>query len=193
MPVLWITAGIFSSHYLLERLPQAGPKIWPPGEEALPLYKAIQELYEKNIVGLRKGNEAKTERRFIDKVFNKLGFGYLNQNKIPEAEHRQVPDYFLYTKSEEADKAFELSLYKKYRLAVSIAESKRWDHNLDQPSSGKGKASQGRYPHQQIRDYLNESEHIKWGILTNGKEWRLYFKEGRSSRQNITNITASRG
>lgn len=70
---LWITAGVFSSHYLLERLPQAGPKIWPLDEEVLPAYKAIQELYEKNIVGLRKGNEAETERRFIDRVFNKLG------------------------------------------------------------------------------------------------------------------------
>jgi hypothetical protein len=29
----WITTGIFSSHYLLERLPQAGPKIWHPDEE----------------------------------------------------------------------------------------------------------------------------------------------------------------
>lgn len=32
---LWITAGIFSSHYLLERLPQAGPKAWPSDEEVL--------------------------------------------------------------------------------------------------------------------------------------------------------------
>lgn len=30
---LWITSGIFSSHYLLERLPQTGPKIWPSDEE----------------------------------------------------------------------------------------------------------------------------------------------------------------
>ena len=179
---VWITSGNFSNHYLLERLPQAGAKIWHKDEEVLPAYKTIQELYAKNIVGLRKGNEANTERRFIDKVFNELGFGYLNQDKIPEAERRQVPDYFLYFTPEDADKAFELSPHKKYKLAISIAESKRWDHNLDQPSSGKGKATKGRYPHQQIRDYLNESEHIKWGILTNGKEWRLYFKEGRSSK-----------
>ena len=179
---LWITSGIFSNHYLLERLPQAGSTVWPSDEEVLPIYKAIRELYEKNIVGLRKGNEANTERRFIDKVFNKLGFGYLNQDKIPEAERRQVPDYFLYSTPNEADKAFELRSHEKYRLAISIAEAKRWDHNLDQPSSGKGKAPKGRYPHLQIRDYLNESEHIRWGILTNGKEWRLYFGEGRSSK-----------
>ncbi|MEK7846494.1 MAG: hypothetical protein AAB257_05980, partial [Nitrospinota bacterium] len=65
---VWLTSGIFSNHYLLEHLPQAGAKIWPKDEEVLPAYKAIQELYEKNIAGLRKGNEANTERRFIDKV-----------------------------------------------------------------------------------------------------------------------------
>jgi len=177
---LWITAGIFSSHYLLERLPQAGSKIWPSDEEALSVYRKIQGLYTK--VNRQKWNEADTERRLIDKVFTEIGFGYLNQNKIPEIEHRLVPDYFLYSSPEEADKAFELSSHKKYSLALSIAESKRWDHNLDQPSSGKGKAPKGRYPHQQIRDYLNESEHIKWGILTNGKEWRLYCKDVRSSK-----------
>ncbi|MBI4680906.1 MAG: N-6 DNA methylase, partial [Nitrospirae bacterium] len=178
----WITTGVFSSHYLLERLPQAGPKLWPSDEEVSLLFKAIQNLYKANIIGLRKGNEANTERRFIDKVFDELGYGFLNQNQIPEAERRQVPDYFLYSSRKDADKAFELSSHMKYKSALSIAEAKRWDHNLDKPSSGKGKAPGGRYPHQQIRDYLNESEHIKWGILTNGKEWRLYFKEGRSSK-----------
>ncbi len=177
---VWITSGIFSNHYLLERLPQA--TAWPSDEDVAPKFKTIQELYNKNIIGLRKGNEANTERRFIDKVFDELGFGYLNQSKIPEAEHRLVPDYFLYSTLEESDKAFKLNSHEKYKLAVSIAEAKRWDHNLDQPSSGKGKAPRGRYPHQQIRDYLNESEYIKWGILTNGKEWRFYYREGRSSK-----------
>ncbi len=72
---------------------------------------------------MRKGNEANTERRFIDKVFDELGFGYLNQSNIPEAEHRLVPDYFLYSTVEESDKAFKLNSHGKYRLAVSIAEA----------------------------------------------------------------------
>jgi hypothetical protein len=30
---VWITSGIFSNHYLLERLPQAGSTVWPSDEE----------------------------------------------------------------------------------------------------------------------------------------------------------------
>ncbi len=138
---VWKTSGIFSNHYLLERLQQAGTTIWPSDEVISQKYKHIQVLYKKNIFGLRKGNEADTERRFIDKVFDELGYGYLNQNKIPATIRKQVPDYFLYPSQNDADKAFKLSSSEKYRLAISIAEAKRWDHNLDQPSSGKGKAS----------------------------------------------------
>ena len=96
--------GVFSSHYLLERLPQTGARLWPSDEEVSSVFKAIQSLYKANIVGLRKGNEANTERRFIDKVFYELGYGFLNQNQIPEAERRQVPDYFLYSSRKDADK-----------------------------------------------------------------------------------------
>jgi len=179
---IWVTEGVFSSHYLLERLLKADSICHTPDEEILSVYNYIRELHKKNVVGLKKGNEANTERRFIDKVFDKLGFGYLNQDRIPEADRRQVPDYFLYATASDADKAFGLPISEKYKLSITIAEAKRWDHNLNQPSSGKGKVPKGRYPHQQIRDYLNESEHIRWGILTNGKEWRLYLKNGRSSR-----------
>jgi hypothetical protein len=40
---------------------------------------------------------------------------------------------------------------------------------------------QGRYPHQQIRDYLNEAQVLSWGILTNGNEWRLYGRDTKPS------------
>jgi hypothetical protein len=32
---IWITTGIFSNHYLLERLPQAGLAVWPADEEVI--------------------------------------------------------------------------------------------------------------------------------------------------------------
>ena len=41
---------------------------------------------------------------------------------------------------------------------------------------------QQRYPHQQIRDYLNEAQVLTWGILTNGNEWRLYCRDTKPSQ-----------
>ncbi len=41
---------------------------------------------------------------------------------------------------------------------------------------------QQRYPHQQIRDYLNEAQVLTWSILTNGNEWRLYTRDAKPSQ-----------
>jgi hypothetical protein len=32
---LWLTAGVFSPHYLLERLPKAGSTVWPSDEKGI--------------------------------------------------------------------------------------------------------------------------------------------------------------
>jgi len=38
-----------------------------------------------------------------------------------------------------------------------------------------------QYPHQQIRDYLQETDAFRWGILSNGNEWRLYCRDAKPS------------
>ena len=45
---LWITSGVFSNHYLLERLPQTGAKIWPSDEEVIPAIRLFKN-YTKRI------------------------------------------------------------------------------------------------------------------------------------------------
>ena len=64
----------------------------------------------------------------------------------------------------------------RYRAAIAILEAKKLHHPLSQISK-----TQQRYPHQQIRDYLNEAQVLTWGILTNGNEWRLYCRDTKPS------------
>lgn len=59
---------------------------------------------------------------------------------------------------------------------MGILEAKRFGHPLSQISK-----HQRRYPHQQIREYLQESDSIVWGILTNGEVWRLYCRDSKAS------------
>jgi type I restriction-modification system DNA methylase subunit len=60
-------------------------------------------------------------------------------------------------------------------------EAKRWGRQLGEPNRTDAKGAKGRYPHQQIRDYLSESETLRWGILSNGRHWRLYCRDTVSS------------
>lgn len=57
---------------------------------------------------------------------------------------------------------------------IALAEAKAWDLELDKTA----KVGPARYanPSLQINNYLRDAN-ITWGILTNGRKWRLYNKE----------------
>lgn len=61
------------------------------------------------------------------------------------------------------------------KRAIGILEAKRWRRDLDagRPDDEK---SPNRVPSGQIINYLIRAEQ-PWGILTNGAEWRLYWRD----------------
>lgn len=52
----------------------------------------------------------------------------------------------------------------------AIGEAKNWDKSLDKTSEASSN------PAYQISEYLSHTD-VRWGILTNGKKWRLYHAE----------------
>ncbi|MEW6025913.1 MAG: N-6 DNA methylase [Planctomycetota bacterium] len=181
----WQSRDIFSTHYLTERLLLSGDKYWPSDDKVKPVYDSIKAIYDKHIVRLWKADEPDNEDIFITPVFELLGFGYAKRKAVPGA--KDTPDYLLYPDKTIREKLLGEPKKEQYAEALTIAEAKRWDHSLDEPATGTRKESKtksGEYPYQQIRRYLDriESPNIRWGILTNGKEWRLYLKEGPPRR-----------
>ncbi len=72
----------------------------------------------------------------------------------------------------------------RYSTAISLCEAKRYGHNLGGVSQ---KETPGRFPHQQINEYLRDAidtslnkPFFNWAILTNGREWRLYYRFAQS-------------
>lgn len=61
-------------------------------------------------------------------------------------------------------------LFKDETKEYAIGEVKKWDKSLDKTSEASSN------PNYQILEYLNHAD-VKWGILTNGKKWRLYYAE----------------
>src|SRR5207249_11205864 len=96
--------------------------------------------------------------------------------RLPETQQDLEPDYLLYANEEEKEALLGKDISQRYRGAIGILEAKRFGHPLSQVSR-----HQQRYPHQQIRDYLNEAQVLTWGILTNGNEWRLYCRDTKPS------------
>ena len=160
---------------------------------------AAAEAYAK-LDGYDRPNEAVTEQELIIPVLELLGWtDHLPQQGASRSE--DIPDNLVFTDTESKDHAAALPSTERYRQAAVVQESKRFDLPLDasggepRPRRPRGNmlfempddygeddadSGQGaRKPHSQILRYLSTAEiesdgRLRWGILTNGRVWRIY-------------------
>lgn len=140
----------------------------------------IRELWEKERTGLPEANEAQVEEHFVQPILNLLGHAWTPQAGYSTATGRSVPDYALFLNDEARRKAAELPKgdLERFRDAVALAEAKEFERPFDTRRGGP----RNEDPHAQILRYLNETR-AGWGILTNGRLWRLYSYERATQGQ----------
>ena len=178
----WKTSGIFSDHFLRNRLSQS--PFYPTDDQAKPPYDFVSDLWRKKWLGLAKRNEEVTRTEFLNEILKKMGFAFLPNIDLPESDRRQVPDYLLFADEQTKDRVFNESLKAPFASAIALMEAKKVNHPLDQISR---KDTPGRFPHQQVQDYLRAasdgsgSPYFRWAILSNGNIWRLYCRDAHPS------------
>jgi hypothetical protein len=139
---------------------------------------ALRALWQA-LAAMARPNEATTEQAFIRPVFDRLGWHHLPQ-QAAGGGRRDIPDALLFTTGASRDQAAAISAPgDRYRLAAVVVENEARDTPLDR-GSGKGGT-----PASQILRYLALAEPasggaVRWGLLTNGRIWRLYFHGARS-------------
>jgi hypothetical protein len=129
-------------------------------------------------------NEAQTEDDLIWPVLVRLGWtASLRQQNLAARGRDDVPDGVLFkdaaTKAEANAFAEE---WKRYGFGLAVVESKRWQRPLDRQSGRRGEETA---PSTQMLRYLRRVDDLttgklRWGILTNGTRWRLYYQGARS-------------
>ena len=127
-------------------------------------------------------NEAVTEQELIRPLLELLGWtDYLPQQGT--ARNEDIPDHLLFADADSKQRAAaERNADDRFRYAAAVQESKRFGLSLD--NRDRDDKIQLRTPHGQIRRYLTTAEiasegRIRWGILTNGRVWRLYDHRAR--------------
>ena len=126
-------------------------------------------------------NEAVTEQELIYPVLELLGWAdYLPQQGT--AGNEDIPDLLLFPDADSKDSAARVSAAQRYRYAMAVGESKRFGLALDARTTEVRRTS--RTPHGQMLRYLSTAEiesdsRIRWGILTSGDVWRLYYSRAR--------------
>jgi hypothetical protein len=165
--------NLFSNYYLdnyLKKSPE-----WEKTDHIV-AFEQIQSLCNDESKLLQNYNEKQLENHFFNKIFNILGFVY---EVTPSTEARNYPDYAFFIDRQNLEDA-HIQKRKSYSLfftnAIAIGEVKQWKVDLDKISKNEYSISEN--PSLQIRTYLDDTQQ-KWGILTNGRYWRIYCKEKR--------------
>jgi hypothetical protein len=137
-------------------------------------------------------NESVTEKDLIWPVLDHLGWRHsLPQQNLTAHGREDVPDGLLF--ADEAAKtranAFKEE-WRRYEFGRAIVEAKRWARPLDRQSGSRGEETA---PSTQMLRYLRRvddltSGALRWGILTNGARWRLYYQGARSVSENFFEI-----
>lgn len=139
-------------------------------------------------------NEAQTEQLVIERVLVELGWGddYLPQVNLSGRRREDVPDVLLFPDA--AAKAAALAEPrddKRYRHGLAILEAKRWLKPLDRGDPAE--VPDPDAPSSQMLRYLSRVDvvsdrSVKWGVLTNGALWRLYWQDARSRAEEFFEI-----
>ncbi|MFM7364417.1 MAG: restriction endonuclease, partial [Cuspidothrix sp.] len=174
-----INKPLFSQHYLDYRI-QETPE-WQL--DITSDFEKLKNLYLSKKAILPTLNESQTEDVFIKPVLDILGFKNIPQVITRGKGRSQRPDYALFSNTETRDIAYTLQTNETafYNQVLAIAEAKYWERQLSKVSANDQRdVFKNENPSFQISSYLIGTN-VDWGILTNGREWRLYYRLASST------------
>ncbi len=184
---------LFSQDFLLDGIKTT--PVWEAlPEDALDIFIGdLKRIYAPLAAGSQL-NEANTEADVIEKVLDRLGWQDLTLKQVTASRTRRedVPDFLLFPDAEAKQAArAEKRDDHRYRHGIAILEAKRWMRPLDR-GDATNRLDPGT-PSNQILRYLSSVEiaserAVRWGILTNGAVWRLYWQGARSRSEEFLEI-----
>ena len=132
-------------------------------------------------------NEAQLEHRFIAPLLAQMGWHSVPQKVYTVQGKVAKPDWCLSLDAQQADAllASGNDAASASTHMAAICEAKAWDKALD-----TGRAHLDN-PHHQLMDYL-ATLRVRFGILTNGRHWRLYDTQEITARKTYLQIDLER-
>ncbi|SFS09888.1 N-6 DNA Methylase [Halomicrobium zhouii] len=164
-------SGLFNGDYLYTSVPEFD--LWDCDDGAQEALDSISELYEDEGEFLDGYNEDELRGTWIDKILRILGYDFLNETSIPRG-NGQV-DYVLFNSESERRQSQRFNKSgdsnETFRHSLGFVEAKQWDEDFEREYVGRAY----RNASSQVCHYLDRTpSNVRWGILTNGRKWRIY-------------------
>ncbi len=136
-------------------------------------------------------NESQTEDDFIWPILAELGWSEsLRQQNLSAGGRLDVPDGLLFIDSDAKDRAnAQPEEWRRYEHGAAVVESKRWARPLDRAVGREDAVAPSTQMLRYLRRIGDNSEHgLRWGILSNGSRWRLYWAGARSVSEEFLEV-----
>ena len=188
-----ISGGLFAPDFLQSGESLAALPEWSAFDDAeIDDFEArLRRIFERFATD-GSPNEAETEDDLIWPVLYDLGWtAYLRQQNLSAKGRLDVPDGLLFT--DDAAKARASGVAEgpaRYAIGTALVEAKRWLRPLDRAGEGQ---TEKLAPSSKMLRYLRHADDLtegrhRWGILSNGKQWRLYYQGARSVSEGFLEI-----
>lgn len=183
---------LFTQDFLVRGIKETPPYEAFEEQSFITFKRALERIYagldtESTI------NEAQTEDLVIKPVLFELGWGdsSLPQVNLSGKRREDVPDMLLFPSAEAKAKALPLKDDQRYSHGTAILEAKRWLRALDRGDSSDRFDPDA--PSSQMLRYLSRADvvsdrAVKWGMLTDGAVWRLYWQDARSRAEEFLEV-----
>lgn len=159
---------LFSNHFLAHRV-RAMPEWGDPAADEI--FEEMRRLWEAQAMTVEK--ERQVENRWLQPVLKLLGHHYSVAVSLETPDGTCELDYLLARDAEAAAGLVGVLDESRTRRELAVLEAKRWDRNLDK--HGDEATPISAMPAAQTEYYMRHSG-VDWGILTNGRLWRLFHR-----------------
>lgn len=186
-----IDGRLFTRDFLLEGIKETAQ--WRAVDDAeLRAWTTTAKAMLDALVARKNANEAQTEADLVYPLLETLGWRDRDvQPNLSVKRRLDVPDALLYPDAAAKALAAPLDPDKRFQHGICIVEAKRWLRVLDRET--KGHKDEEGTPSSQMLRYLRRADDrtqgkLRWGILTNGRLWRLYFHAGTGTSENFLEV-----
>jgi hypothetical protein len=171
-PLYFKNVGLFSENFLMHHLDKSKDvyvmQNWET--EDLPAFNVCYEwmlsTWAERKEEFEHMKEAQLEEEWIKPILQRLGWDYIVQPGLLKHGKRQIPDYALFDSPASKKKAIGADPDKLFDISAAVADAKAMRVDLD------GDSLDNSNPSYQIIQYMSYTGK-DWGILTNGRYWRL--------------------
>ena len=182
-----LQGGLFTSDFLIDAVQEMVE--WQRWDDGEVFETELQNIFNAFPID-QNPNESQTEDDLIWPILNQLGWkAHLRQQNLTPQGRADVPDGLLFEDDARKARANDFAEeWRRYEWGLAIVESKRWRLPLDRRSDQHAIA-----PSTQMLRYLRRVDDLtegklRWGILTNGAQWRLYYQGARSVSEQFFEI-----